>query len=342
MKYILSLLFTLFALNFAYSQAIKVSLHPLSPHTFYEGEDVEIVIIVENTSKDSIPCNLGRFGGIVKVIDEKGNAVLNDNYEGYQSFKRLDPNYEPDKAYYDKFPPKSKMQIITRVNYFFNTNTSLIEVMKLKNSQFEYLKAGKYVLHCDVSMKDISQVYQYPVTVLPLIGEIAYRFKEFALATNLPENNILRPSADDIGDTLQPTLMQFIYKYKTGPYISTAHIHAMIKGGRSSELCLTNSTYLWMLLDLIPQIYKGKEWMSNSWNFKNIIFDGNLFCTPIDGNQYFSMDIINAYLKKVEFLSYGFSKNIIADLKNCCNCDRTQLINYALLREQQEAKLKKK
>ncbi len=319
-------------------QPIKVSLHPQSPTTFYEGQYIEIILVVENTTKDTILCNYGQIGSINKVLDAAGQEVTNENYEAYQVFKSHATQPPVIDKCFDLFPPKSKLQLIKKVSYFFNSNAALEDPETKRETRYGYLMKGKYTLVCDLSIEGYSTTYQFPIEILAPTGELMERFKALGTAMFKAESAGLPPSHGFVCDTLQPTILNFLLKYKDGPYVETAHKYPFTGMNNSASRCTDISYYGWKFLNMLPQIFEGKEWMTYSENFYASMFVDNLFCKfepSVDNKEGY----INAYLKKIENFSPRFCDKIIAQAGKCC--DRTKLVNYAQLRELQNQKSKK-
>ncbi len=322
----------------ALSQKIKVELHPLSTNIFYEGQYTEIALLVENTTSDSLPCNFPQICRIVNVLDATGVEVTNGNHEAYQVFKSHSTNMVVADKYFDLFPPKTKLQFTSKVSYFFNSNSTFTDMESKRETHYGFLRPGKYVVECEVSVEGFKNTYQFPIVVIAPKAELVERFNKLGKSIIIAESHGQPSSSIFVCDTLDNTILSFIQEYKNGAYTETAHKYPFTGMNNSASKCVNDPFYAWKFLNLLPQVYEGNEWMSYSENFYASMFADNFFCKLPSSNPN-RHDYINAYLKKLEKFSPQFCDKIIAQASKCC--DRTKLVNYARLRELNTGKAKK-
>lgn len=328
-----------FFTTLSWGQKVKVNVHPNSPSQFYEAEYIRIHIELENTTKDSIPLDYWPSVNITKVTDDSGLEVFNENMESYNHITNHSPiKYPPitTKYYPHRFPPKSKIQFGEGIDFFFISNSSFVIGENKKTTRYQFLQAGKYIVHFEVNMDGFSQSYQHPIEILRPEGENLKRYKALGNAIYNTEK-LLFASAYEICDSTKATVFKFLLDYKTGPYVTTALEYFINPTNSNAWICFTEKYYTFRFLDLLPTIYKGNEWQSQNLNFYYSIGNKINICFRdyIPNKEEF----INGYLKKYELFSPIFSERIIQDASKCC--DVSKLINYAALRANKETKSRK-
>lgn len=322
------------------AQSVKIKKLENSPTTFYECEEIMVGIEVQNITRDTLNYNLKGLFNIIDIKTTSGDVVTNENYHAFQDFKSHAKHTEKNKDnYFQKIAPQAKVNMLL-YGFFYLYSNSKLSVINSNYKNYLFLKAGNYKIHFEVKLENIVEKYEYDIIIKQVDENLKPQFKEFAEAISYCEKNFDNPSAELIGDTINPTITRFLNKFKNGPFTKTAFNHIFeLENYLARDYYLKNEFYTNSLLEMLENIYKGDEWMSYCVNFQSDLFINNLFSAKVNSYNENKEEQMNKYLTGLELFSPLFTDRIIESISKYC--DRTKLVNFARLREQKEQKTKK-
>ncbi|HEX8549131.1 MAG TPA: hypothetical protein VF691_19350 [Cytophagaceae bacterium] len=324
--YILLLLAVTF--NAMGQPGVVVSLDKKSPISFLEGERIFLGIIIRNNSKDSI-----RYSAkIAQVTDQNGSEILNGLGQAIHltmSHKRKDVEPVKNLSILPTVGPRKEVRFILGDAGPIYTNSSAEDVIPATRAKLSFLAKGVYDVSYLIEINGLPIRNTQRIEIRPSLGEDRNKLVNFINAlNNIAKNDYVPSSSNVVGSSTENTLLSLLSDLKNSAYSETIYHYINVQGNATPiDDFRDNSHCIEGLLSLLPEVFKGREWMFACGNYTAALFLDEYFCKVKDRREPERSEFINSFLEKIKTFPVEFSDEIIEKFKRCG--DSSKLVNYA-------------